>query len=468
MPKLRDFLEHPDEILPAVRMYLEVRRATRLPADPGLAFCYDILNSVSRSFAVVIQKLPTPLRDAVCVFYLVLRGLDTVEDDMAIPMAEKLPCLRSFHEKIYERGSRWPTYGKDHYNRLMAQFGAVVDVFLRLDPTFRAVIADVAKKMGHGMAEYIELEVETVKDLDLYCHYVAGLVGEGLSALFAASGLEDPKFKDLTDMSNEMGLFLQKTNIIRDYLEDINEEPAPRMFWPREVWGKEVEGLEEFKELKNRGAALDCLNALITDALRHVPTCFAYMKMLQNQQVFRFCAIPQVMAIGTLALCFNNGGVFEGEVKMRRGQTCVIFESVESMKDVYKYFREFAGTIGAKCQASVLKRDPNSRKTMETIEKIEELCEKGLKECGVPTNGAPADVSDQPVEWWVRLGIMCLSIGYFLYAWGIAGFRASLGVAPNPSNFLLDMMQRLCSLLLLFVGVIWVGVLGKRLGTPEP
>jgi farnesyl-diphosphate farnesyltransferase len=25
-----------------------------------------------------------------------------------------------------------------------------------------------------------------------------------------------------------MGLFLQKTNIIRDYLEDINEEPAPR------------------------------------------------------------------------------------------------------------------------------------------------------------------------------------------------------------------------------------------------
>jgi len=25
-----------------------------------------------------------------------------------------------------------------------------------------------------------------------------------------------------------MGLFLQKTNIIRDYLEDIMEEPAPR------------------------------------------------------------------------------------------------------------------------------------------------------------------------------------------------------------------------------------------------
>jgi len=32
-----------------------------------------------------------------------------------------------------------------------------------------------------------------------------------------------------------MGLFLQKTNIIRDYLEDIEELPAPRMFWPKVV-----------------------------------------------------------------------------------------------------------------------------------------------------------------------------------------------------------------------------------------
>ena len=42
----------------------------------------------------------------------------------------------------------------------------------------------------------------------------------------------------MDSLSNGMGLFLQKTNIIRDYLEDIMEEPAPRMFWPRDVWGK--------------------------------------------------------------------------------------------------------------------------------------------------------------------------------------------------------------------------------------
>ena len=54
----------------------------------------------------MIQQLPnkpTRLRDAVCVFYLVLRALDTVEDDMAVPVDTKLPILRAFHEHIRDK-----------------------------------------------------------------------------------------------------------------------------------------------------------------------------------------------------------------------------------------------------------------------------------------------------------------------------------------------------------------------------
>lgn len=78
-------------------------------------------------------------------------------------------------------------------------------------------------------------------------------MGLGLSHLFAAVGCENAKFKStVDDLANHMGLFLQKTNIIRDYLEDIVEEPAPRMFWPREVWGRYAGELADFKEPKNR------------------------------------------------------------------------------------------------------------------------------------------------------------------------------------------------------------------------
>ena len=65
-----------------------------------------------------------------------------------------------------------------------------------------------------------------------YCHYVAGLVGIGLSRVFSASELESEEVGQDHQLANSMGLFLQKTNIIRDYLEDILQG---REFWPREV-----------------------------------------------------------------------------------------------------------------------------------------------------------------------------------------------------------------------------------------
>jgi len=70
-----------------------------------------------------------------------------------------------------------------------------------------------------------------------YCHYVAGLVGIGLSKIFAASGLEDAAIGQDDRRANAMGLFLQKTNIIRDYLEDLHSD---RQWYPKEV-GRAIE-----------------------------------------------------------------------------------------------------------------------------------------------------------------------------------------------------------------------------------
>jgi hypothetical protein len=45
-----------------------------------------------------------------------------------------------------------------------------------------------------------------------------------------------------------MGLFLQKTNIIRDYREDLDDK---RKFWPKEVWSKYANDLSDFADPKN-------------------------------------------------------------------------------------------------------------------------------------------------------------------------------------------------------------------------
>jgi farnesyl-diphosphate farnesyltransferase len=41
----------------------------------------------------------------VCIFYLVLRALDTVEDDMSIPVAQKVGMLKEFHTHLLD--SEW-------------------------------------------------------------------------------------------------------------------------------------------------------------------------------------------------------------------------------------------------------------------------------------------------------------------------------------------------------------------------
>lgn len=49
--KLAQLIAHPDEIVPVFRMLAAARRAKALPAlqaDPALAFCYGMLNRVSR------------------------------------------------------------------------------------------------------------------------------------------------------------------------------------------------------------------------------------------------------------------------------------------------------------------------------------------------------------------------------------------------------------------------------------
>ncbi|KAF9676076.1 hypothetical protein SADUNF_Sadunf09G0100800 [Salix dunnii] len=394
-------LKHPDDLYPLLKLKMAARHAEKqIPSEPHWAFCYSMLQRVSRSFAFVIQQLGTELRDAVCIFYLVLRALDTVEDDTSIPTDVKVPILIAFHRHIYDRDWHFSCGTKD-YKVLMDQFHDVSTAFLELGKGYQEAIEDITKRMGAGMAKFIckevsdveccnaasnvflntewkmlclcdaiqlsHLQVETIGDYDEYCHYVAGLVGMGLSKLFNASGLEDLASDSI---SNSMGLFLQKTNIIRDYLEDINEIPKSRMFWPHEIWSKYVNKLEDLKNEENSVKAVQCLNDMVTNSLIHVDDCLKYMSALQEPGIFRFCAIPQVMAIGTLAMCYNNINVFKGVVKMRRGLTAQIIHRTKTMADVYGAFFDFSCMLKSK----VDKNDPNAAKTLSSLEAIQKTC----------------------------------------------------------------------------------------------
>jgi farnesyl-diphosphate farnesyltransferase len=348
MPSLRTLFRL-DEVVAMIQVKTQFAnikvQLTEEQAD--LKFCYDILVHVSRSFATVIIQLSDELRDAVCLFYLVLRALDTIEDDMSVPVATKKDVLPKFHEKLYDPEWSIDGIGIGKERELLEKYPCVTREFLKLKPEYRDVISDITVKMANGMCHFLETEVVTTKDYELYCHYVAGLVGHGLTRLFAVSGLEAPDLADDLYIANEMGLFLQKTNIIRDYLEDIVEEP-PRIFWPKDIWGQFTDDLHLFKDPAHIDRAVQCLNALVADALQHVPACIEYMEKLKSPTVILFCAIPQVMAIATLNTLYGNKDVFTGKVKIRKGEACKIIVNSYSMQNVLTTFKMFAKQLEAK------------------------------------------------------------------------------------------------------------------------
>eukprot|EP00177_Eucheuma_denticulatum_P007465 GFKZ01013588.1.p1 GENE.GFKZ01013588.1~~GFKZ01013588.1.p1 ORF type:complete len:543 (-),score=68.96 GFKZ01013588.1:1704-3164(-) len=365
----------PSEIIALLRYKhkADTARATMTQSlDPDWQYAYSALCKVSRSFALVIMELRPELRHPICVFYLVLRALDTVEDDTSADPDLRRRLCTSFHTFLDEqhRESPWSSqsFGTGPEKELLQQFPAVVRCYHRLEPHFKDVILDITKRMGAGMAEHIEdVSCDTVADYDLYCHYVAGLVGVGLSNIFALSGCEEPAFAQRTELSNSMGLFLQKTNIIRDYLEDIVEG---RTFWPREIWSQYANDLTDFKDHANRKFALAVLNHMVTDALRHLPDCIEYMSYVKSQDVFNFVAIPQVMAIATLSECYNNGRVFEGVVKIRRSKTAQLVLSTTNVDALYKVFFTYAASI----LRAVEPHDPNAENTRVLLNRVIDIC----------------------------------------------------------------------------------------------
>ncbi|CAJ0921895.1 15705_t:CDS:2 [Entrophospora sp. SA101] len=339
------------------------------PENKSKIKCYYFLNKTSRSFAAVIQELDDELRDAICLFYLALRGLDTIEDDMTIPITKKEPLLRNFHEILFQRGWNFTENGPNEKDReLLVEYDVFIEEFLKLDKKFQDIISDITKKMGNGMADYAknaaheQYGVMSIKDFDLYCHYVAGLVGLGLNGLFVASGLESPELAKNSDLANIMGLFLQKVNITRDYLDDLLEN---RKFWPKEIWSQYVNDLSDLKEPGYETRAINCLSTMIHNSLEHVPQCLTYMSQIKNQSVFTFCAIPQVMAIATLALLFRNYNVYKGVVKIRKAT---------NIYEVANIFIEFTKVIIQKNNS----KDPNFMKISVACSQIKQWCHTNL------------------------------------------------------------------------------------------
>ncbi|EUC47679.1 hypothetical protein COCMIDRAFT_89307 [Bipolaris oryzae ATCC 44560] len=361
----------------------------------SLKRCYHFLNQTSRSFAAVILELHPDLLAPVTVFYLILRGLDTIEDDMTIPLAKKEPLLRNFQDILEQDGWTFTENGPNEKDRqLLVEFNVVIEEYKKIKPAYKDIIKDITRRMGNGMADYannaeFNAGVKTIKEYELYCHYVAGLVGEGCTRLFVEAGLANAALLKRPELMESMGQLLQQVNITRDVREDFDDG---RRFWPKEIWSKHVDNFEDLFKPENSEKALNASSEMILTALTRADDCLYYLAGLREQSVFNFCAIPQSMAIATLEACFQNYDLFQKNVKITKGEACqLMVESTQNLQLVCEIFRRYARKIAKKNNP----HDPNFLKISITLGKIEQFIESIFpSQQPPPDRKAPATIEE--------------------------------------------------------------------------
>ena len=302
-------------------------------------YCQETLPKVSRTFALNIRCLKSDLHRAVLVAYLFCRIVDTVEDAPKLAAKKKIDLLLQFSKFALDCQYRkkyldeWlqdcsVVDGSSSDLELLASTKRVFNVFDTLPKKFQGRIMESVSQMAQGMAFFQKMFdsskgalLEDDNQLEEYCYYVAGCVGEMLCALF----LEDcPKISEksskiMKKTAVSFGLGLQVTNIAKDFLTDRKRgwSYIPRSFILESGLTVEKFTASEFDEKK-----LEVIQILLRKTIGYLKDALKFTLAVPRIRldIRLFCVLPLWMAVETVAALFNNRSLLESEnsVKISR------------------------------------------------------------------------------------------------------------------------------------------------------
>src|SRR5882762_6173451 len=225
---------------------------------------------------------------------------------------------------------------------------------------------------------------------------------------------------------------------------------------------------------------------MVLDAMRHCVDSLDYLRLLKNQSVFNFCAIPATMAMATLALCFGNEAMFQRNIKIRKAAAATVRSTAQphrcssltdipstqlilnstNPRDVAYLFRTYARSIHSKC----LITDPNFIAISIACGKIEVWCEHHYPSfVSIPSSSSASQVydekdlrakvvvMDQKRDAELKLGINGHGNGHRNGKGGAANARALTSSRENevPWQMMLIGISALGVLIILVGGIVW-------------
>jgi farnesyl-diphosphate farnesyltransferase len=293
----------------------------------------QILPHVSRTFALTIPQLPLALRKAVTCAYLLCRIADTIEDEPALSPPETLAFLQRFSAAVAGRGEAAPLAREIEQRltdrtlaterELVANMERVLRVMASLNEPQRAAIHRCVELMCYGMPRFqFSASIKGLarsSDLDDYCYYVAGVVGEMLTDLFCDYSPEIARRRAaLSAVAASFAQGLQMTNILKDVWEDRSRGVS---WLPQDVFTRHGVDLAETtgEPFDPRFAA--GFRELVALAHAHLRNALDYTLLIPSKEtgIRRFCLWAIGIAVLTLRKIEQNPGFTAGaQVKVPR------------------------------------------------------------------------------------------------------------------------------------------------------
>jgi 4,4'-diapophytoene synthase len=297
------------------------------------AYQDEILPHVSRTFALTIPQLPAALRTAVTSAYLLCRIADTIEDEPAIAAQETHVLLERF-TAVVKGAEDAARLARDVVPRLsertlpaerdlVANMDRVVRVVSRFDERQRAAIRRCIEVMSRGMHQFQRTAslrgLARSSDMDAYCYYVAGIVGETLTDLFCAySPAIMRRYEALYELAPSFGQGLQMTNILKDVWEDRSRGAC---WLPQEVFSRYGVDLGQLSPERSDARFHAGMLELIGVAHRHLRNALAFTLLIPGEEagIRLFCLWALGLAALTLRKIQTTPGFTAGEqVKVSR------------------------------------------------------------------------------------------------------------------------------------------------------
>jgi farnesyl-diphosphate farnesyltransferase len=323
---------------------------------PGadLAWCHEAVQGVSRTFALTVDVLDEPMSSYICLGYLVCRIADTVEDASHVPPAEQARLLRTYDDVLDPESQTTPATFREEVDEWLPTADengdrgddwTVVDETERVLATFQALPVDVrdaivppARELVSGMADFVEryggeggLRLRTRDELEEYCYYAAGTVGNLVTNLVTRGDLPDERERRLYDTAEEFGLLLQLVNVAKDVHDDYVTEN--NVYLPRDWLAAENVDQDGVIDPENRSGVAAVVSRTADFARTFLDDAQAYLEHvpLVDGNTLEAWAIPYLLAVGTLReLSETPERAVDGRgVKMSREEVFAVVAAVD-------------------------------------------------------------------------------------------------------------------------------------------